>query len=854
MWKVTLKGLLAKKLRLILTGLAISLGVAFVAGTMVLTDTIKVVFEELFADSYEGTDAVVRSKEAIETDFGTERPPISDKVLQEVLGVDGVATAEGFVQVNYAQLVDAEGKPVGNPGQGSPALGFSWYDDQDLNPFTVQEGGRPPGADGEVVIDRASAEKAHLDVGDEVDVLTQKGPGKYAVVGIAKFGDADNLAGASIVLFTPEEAQRINGYADEFDEIDIVAAEGVSEEELARRVDAVVASDGASGVEVLTGAEITEENQDSLEEGLGFFNTTLLVFAGIALFVGTFIIYNTFSIVVAQRTRELALLRALGASRRQVTASVLLESVVVGVGASAIGLGLGLFLARVLKALLDALGMSIPAGATVVQLDTVVISLMVGTVITVLSAVIPARKASRVAPVAAMRDVAVETRDRRGSRLAAGLGVLGLGAGLLLFGLLVRPDNAIAYVGAGAFVVLIGVFVLSPLFARRVSLWIGSPLPRLRGMTGTIARENAIRNPKRTAVTASALMIGVALVGFVTIFAASVKASVEALVREQITSDFVISGGGAMTGVGFSPEVAEQVAALPEVAASTGVRIGPLKVEDKDGYLFAADPVASEQLFDFDVEEGSLAGLGPDEIAVSRRKADEKGWELGEELDVTFGMTGDKTLTISAIYDQKQPRGNFLVSTEAYEENFRDQLDYTVYVKLADGVSPEEARAALEPIIDDYGTVELLDQGEFVKQQSGQIDQMVNLIYALLGLAVFIALIGIANTLALSIYERTREIGLLRAVGMSRSQVRSAVRWEAVIISLFGTALGLVVGLFFGYVVFLSLRDQGFSVLDVAPGRLVLVVVIGALAGIVAARRPARRAAKLEVLEAIAFE
>lgn len=851
MWKVTIKGLLAKKLRFLLTGLAVTLGVAFLSGTFVLTDTIQRVFDDLFADVYEKTDAVVRNEEAFETDFGSQRPAVPGEVLERVRDVDGVERADGSVQVNYAQLVDKEGEAIGNPGQGAPTLGFNWSDDPELNRFRIVEGGRPPAADDEIVVDRGSARKGDLAVGDRVQVLTQRGAKKYDVVGIARFGAADNLGGASIVLFTLDEARRIAGYTDEFDEIGVVAASGLSQEELKARLSEAV---GRGQIEVLTGEEVTEENQDAMRDALGFLNTALLVFAGVALFVGSFIIFNTFAIVVAQRTREMALLRAIGASRRQVVGSVLGESAVVGALASLLGLGVGIALASALKALLNQFGLTIPPGSTVIALRTIVAALAVGTVITSLSAVVPARRAARVPPVAAIRDVAVEQPPRLLRRLAIGAAVLAIGVVLLLVGLVGRPPNAAAYVGAGGFAVLVAVIVLGPILARPVARALGAPLPALGGVTGTLARENALRNPKRTAVTASALMIGVALVGFITIFAASVKASIAAAVEDQVKADLIVRSGTGFGGPGLSPELTEQIEALPEVEAAGGIRFGAVQVDGKTTFIVAVDTAVADQLLDLNVVGGSLASISDDGIGVSRDKADDEGWKLGDEVGVLFAETGEKLMTIDAVIDPKQTPTDYLLSIAAYEANFKDQLDFRVDIALADGVSLDEGRAAIEPLLDDYPTAKLLDPAGLQREQASQVNQLVNMVYALLALAVVIALIGIANTLALSIYERTRELGLLRAVGMSRKQVVGAVLGESVLISLFGTVLGLGVGLFFGYTMYLSLRDQGFTNLDVAPFQLLLVVLVAAVAGVVAAAGPARRAARLDVLQAVSVE
>lgn len=851
MWKVTIKGLLAKKLRFLLTGLAVTLGVAFLSGTFVLTDTIQRVFDDIFADDYAKTDAVVRNEEAFETDFGSQRPAVPAAVLERVRQVDGVERASGRVQINYAQLVDKKGEAIGDPGRGAPTLGFNWSDDPELNRFRIVEGGRPPTHDDEIMVDRSSARKGDLAVGDRARVLTQRGAKEYEIVGIAGFGEADNLGGASIVLFTLDEARRITGYTDQFDEIGVVASPGVSQEELKTRLSDAVAEDA---IEVLTGAEVTKENQDAMSEALGFFNTALLVFAGVALFVGSFIIFNTFAIVVAHRTREMALLRAIGASRRQVVGSVLGESVVIGLFASLLGLGAGIVLASALKAVLNRLGLTIPPGQTVIAPRTVVVALVIGTAITSLSALIPARRASRIPPVAAIRDVAVEQPPRLLRRLAIGIAVLGIGALLLFTGLVTRPSNAVAYVGAGGFAVLVAVIVLGPVLARPVTRALGAPLPAMGGMTGTLARENAVRNPKRTAVTASALMIGVALVGFITIFAASAKASIAAAVADQVKADYVVRSGTGFGGPGLSPELTKQIAALPEVEAAGAIRFGVVQVESKNAFLVAIDTAVADRLLDLNVVEGSLGAITANGIGVSRDKADNEGWKLGDEVAVLFAETGEKAMTVDAIFDPRQTPTDYVTSLAAYEENFKDQLDFRIDIALVDGVALVDGEHAIQPLLDRYPTAKLLDPAGLAREQANQVNQLVNILYALLALAVVIALIGIANTLALSIYERTREIGLLRAVGMSRSQVVGAVLGESVLISLFGTALGLGVGLFFGYTMYLSLRDQGFTELDVAPVQLLAVVLVAAVAGVVAAAGPARRAARLDVLQAVSVE
>jgi putative ABC transport system permease protein len=852
--KVALKELAARKLRFLLTALAVTLGVAFMSGTFVLTDTIQRTFDDLFADIYRDTDAVVRQPEAFETFGESQRDPVPAALVDEVAAVDGVKVAEGATQT-YVQLVDADGEEIGNPSMGPPTFGTEWSEVDELNPMNIVEG-RAPERDDEIVTDKGTADDGDLKVGQEVRVLSNLRPKAYTLVGIAKFGTADSPGGASITLFTPAEIQRLAKYDNEYDQVQVVADDGISQTEIKQRI-----KDALSGenVEVLTGAEVTKENQDSLREGIGFFSTALLVFAGVALLVGVFLIYNTFTIIVAQRTREMALLRAVGASQRQVMTSVIIESILIGVFASALGLVAGVMLSAGLKGILNAFGFDLPSSGTVIEPRTVIAAFVVGTVITLLSAIIPARKASRVPPLAAMRDVAFERPPRVVRRGSIGGGILAGGIAMLMFGLFGSPGNGIAYVGLGALAVFVGVFVLGPLFARPLSRALGAPLLRLKGMTGNLARENASRNPRRTSATAAALMIGVALVGFITIFAASATKSVSAAVDEQMRTDYIVNSGG-FGGVPFSPELTNQLREVPEIDTITPLRFGGVQVlvdgDEKSEYVSAADPEAAEKMFDFDFRQGEMHDLTEDGIAVSERTADKYDWKLGDTIEIEFATGKTVPLTLQAIYDKTQIADDYLMSLDGYEkhQSKRLQQDFLIFMTLDQGVSADQGRAAIEPILADYPTAELQDQAQYKEDIEAQFTQIVNLVYVLLFFAVFIALIGIANTLALSIYERTRELGLLRAVGMSRRQVRSTVRWESVIIAVFGSVIGLAIGLLFGWAVVEALKNEGFTEFAAAPGQLIVVVVLAAIAGTVSAIGPARRAAKLDVLQAIATE
>jgi putative ABC transport system permease protein len=845
MLRTTIKNLAARRLRLFTTGLAVLLGVAFLTGTLVLTDTMGRTFDNLFATVNAGTDAYVRAEAAFSSSqHGDQRPRLDTALAERVAKVDGVAAVASSIQ-GYAQFLDKAGKPVGDGSMGPPTLGGNWIVNPALNPFHITDG-REPRSDSEVVVDRATARKAHFAVGDGVTVLTKSGPHAVTVVGIAAFGNVDSPGGASYAMFTERAAQERLGELGKVDAVKAVAADGVGQEELAGRIRHVL----PAGTEVLTGAQITAEDQSTIKDQMGFFNTFLITFALVALFVGAFIIYNTFSILVAQRGREMALLRALGASRRQVLGSVLVEAVVVGALASLLGLAAGVGVAGLLKALFAGLGVDIPAGGVELTSRAVVVALTAGVGVSVVSALFPARKAANVAPVAAMRDVAADGPEGGRLRVVVGAVVTGLGTLAMASGLF--SNAGVGSVGAGAALVFIGVAMLGPAVARPLSRALGSPLPRLRGMAGTLARENAMRNPKRTSATAAALMIGVALVGSITILAASTKSSIDASIDKAFAGDFVLQSSSGAMGSGFSPELASRLNQLPEVGAATGLRVTPAQVDGATTMLLGIDPATVNEVFDIGVTQGSLRDLGASQVAVLKSEATRKGLHLGDKVPVRFAETGDRELTVAAIFTNKDVAGSYVVGLPVFQANVADQIDNKVFVTTAPGVDNAAARAAITTATEGYGQVELQDRTEFKAAQAAQIDQLLNVVYALLALAVFIALLGIANTLALSIFERTRELGLLRAVGMTRSQLRSTVRWESVIIALLGTVVGLVIGSVFGWAFVKALSGEGINTLTIPAGQLATVAVIAALAGVAAAILPSRRAARLDVLHAIA--
>jgi putative ABC transport system permease protein len=849
MLRTTIKSLFARKLRLLTTSVAVMLGVAFMAGTLVLTDTLDKTLDATVAGANAGSDVYVRGDLQFDDALmGEQRDRIDTGLLEAILGVDGVATAEGHIQ-SYAQVVDKEGEPMGDPDMGAPVMGGAWLSDEQLNPFELVVGRAPrEGSDGdhEVVIDEATAETGGFVPGDSTTVITEAGPLDVDVVGIVSLDGGVSLAGAQITMFSPRAAEAYLTEPGKVDAIKVATADGIGQDELAARLAQVV----PDGVDVITGDDLVAEEQAALADDMAFFNTFLLVFAVIALFVGSFIIYNSFSILVAQRTRETALLRAIGSSRRQVTGAVLVEAVAVGLIASAAGLALGIGVAYGLQQMLTGMGLDLPKGGIVLTPTAVVASLVAGLGVSVASAVFPARRAAKVPPVAAMRDVAVENVGGSRGRRRAVIGSVMTAAGAAVMSAGLFGDAGVAMVGLGAPIVFLGVAVLGPVLARPAARIIGAPFRRLAGVPGTIARQNALRNPKRTSTTAAALMVGVALVGLITVLAGSTKASVRQAVEDDFHGDLIIASQTGMGTGGLSTDLALRLDELPDVDVVSGYRVAASEVDGHSGLLVAASPDAAASIGDLRIVDGSVDGLGLGTIAVSEDRAEKQSWSVGDVLPVQFA-TGSQSLVIGAVYDDSAALGDYFIGLDTYDANVTDRFDFQVVATAVDGVSVSALRAAVTAVADDYPLAEVRDRDEYADAMGSKVDMLVNLMYALLALAVIIALLGIANTLALSIYERTRELGLLRAVGMTRRQLRTAVRLESVIMALFGTAMGLVIGTAFGWAIVRALRGEGLTTFVLPSTPLVVLTVVGALAGVAAALLPARRAARLDVLKAI---
>jgi putative ABC transport system permease protein len=846
MWKATLKGILAHKFRLALTTLGVVLGVAFVAGTYVLTDTMGHAFDEVFAQSAAGVDVEVRAPVSFTGQASIDRARIPVSVLEDVRAVDGVAVAEGSV-FGYAQMVDKQGEAIAPVGP--PTIGVSWPETKGFSALSLRQGNAPR-RDGEVVIDATTAQEHNFRVGDRIRVLFQGPSETFSIVGILGFGEADSLGGATLAAFESETARRVLQAGDAVDSILVQAAEGVPSVQLRNRISSVL----PEGVEAVTGEAAAEEQSDAIKEGLGFLSTSLLVFAGVALFVGAFTIFNTFNILVTQRTRELALLRALGAGPGQVIRSVLAEALAVGLVAWILGLLGGIGLALGLQALLSAFGIDLPTTGLQVLPRTIVVSLLVGVGVTLAASIAPARRAARIPPIAAMRDVEAVRPVPLGRRTAIGGTVVAVGIAALFGGLFLDVGNPLALVGLGVAVVFLGVAVLSPVICRPLARAIGSPLPRIAALPGKLGRENAMRNPRRTAATSAALMVGLALVGTFLILGSSLKVSVGKAIDESLRADYTMSVQGGFTG--FSPALADQARQLEGVEVVSAVRFGEWRKPGSGGTKFVAavDPATVERVVELDVQTGSVSALDARSVMLHTSVAESEGLEVGSTFEMEFAATGIVPMRVVAIYDESRFLDDFIVSLESYEQNFSQQLDWQVLLKLAPGVSPGAVRQDLEALQREFPNIDVQNQAEVREAQEEQINAVLGLVSALLSLAVLIALLGIVNTLVLSVYERTRELGLLRAVGMSRGQVRRMIRWESVVIALIGGILGLTVGVFFGWALVRALADEGVTDFAAPAGQLVVFLVTAGLVGVVAAIWPARRAAKLDVLRAISYE
>jgi putative ABC transport system permease protein len=848
--RVALRGIAARKMRAFTTWLAIFLGVALVAGTYVLTDTINESFNEIFTESLKGTDVAVTAKQEVQSDE-VGPPAFPADLIDRVRRVDGVEAAAGAVFAT-GRFVDTDGDPIGN--SFAPNFISSLLPPRFETLDYVE--GRKPRAPTEASLDTQTADTGNIEVGDKVRLAGAHEAKTYDVVGLTKLGDT-SFGGAGIAQVTLPEAQQITDRVDQFDQISVAAADGVGDEELRDRIAQVMPPQ----VQVETGEEAAQRSSEDIEEGLGFLRIALLVFAGVSLFVGAFQIFNTFSITVAQRTREFGMLRTLGASRPQILGSVGTEALVLGLLGSAAGIAGGVGFAFGINELFKSFGIDLPNTGTVVAVRTVIVSLIVGVGVTLVAAIAPAIRATRVTPMAALREAELEDTKPRGRialAIAIGVGVLGLALMLIgLFGDIEDSGTAAALLGGGAALMLFGVSLFSPRLVRPLASITGWPVERLRGLTGRLARENAMRKPGRTATTAAALMIGLALVVFVTIFAEGLKASVSKTIDESFRGEIVLQNSD-----GFSPiprdslEAARQVDGVATVSSIT-YATGALPNGGENVRLAAVDPSTLGQVLALTFKSGdpsALAGLGPRDAILDDAFARNQGLEIGDTLRVRTPLERTASFTVRAtIEGELDLLGRAVVDESATSDFGRLQPSFAL-ARLEPEASPRQVEQAIDDAVTKrYPTVEVLNQSQLKDQQQEAVDALLGLVYALLSLAVTVSLFGIVNTLALSIHERTRELGMLRAVGMSRRQVRSMVRYEAVITALIGAILGTVLGVIFAALVSRPLADEGFS-LSYPIGTLITFLILSALAGVLAAIGPARRASRLDVLRALAYE
>jgi putative ABC transport system permease protein len=837
-WRLARRNLRSSPLRLVLISLAVILGVGFVAGAFVLGDTISHSIDGVFQQADAGVAVQVQP---ITSSSALEQQTVPASLLPTIEAVNGVASAAGTAG-GIATIIGANGKAAGV--SGAQTLGSGWVSDPALTALRLVSGRAPTGPD-DVVVDTRTAAKEHFAVGQHIRVITQAVSDTYTLVGLVRFGTTDNLLGTTLAAFSMPTAQQNFNLVGQYNTIDVSGKQGVLDSVLAQRVQAVL----PAGYKAITGSTAIQQSSDQFNSVVGILRDILLVFAGISLFVGAFIIFNSFSITIAQRTRQVGLLRALGASSGSVVREVILEALIIGLAASIIGVGFGILVALGLESLFRSFGFNLPPAPLQVEPRSVIVALAVGIGVTVIACLRPAIRASRIPPIAALREVSLE-RGHGLRRVVVALSVTALGVALVLVGLFGGKGNPYVLLGAGALLLFIGAALLTEQIARPLARIIGAPFVLIGGVSGRLGRANVMRNPARAAQTATALTIGVALVAAASIFAASLSATYVGEVDSQFLADVAVLTTNSQP---FSAAAILPLEHLPELTDVTAWRDDDFRDVHNDVQgVTGVPPKTIGSVFNPDMIHGSFADLAaPDSIAVQSGYAKDNHLVVGDTMSAFFQKSGTRHLRVVAIFSQAT-YGQFFISLAEFAKNSTIQQDSLILARASPGVSPTQARDAVTAALVDFPTLTAYTKAGYTNMVSSQVNQLLYLVYLMLGLAVIIAVFGIVNTLALSIFERTREIGMLRAIGMSRRATRAMIRWEAIIIALIGGIVGLVLGVFLGIVI--VERVSLLTTLSVPWTSLVIFLVLAGVAGVIAAIFPARRAARLEVLKAIQAE
>ncbi|MFJ6086097.1 ABC transporter permease [Streptomyces sp. NPDC092369] len=842
MFRTALRNVLAHKARLLMTVLAVMLGVAFVSGTLVFTNTISDAFQNSSAKGFDQVDVAVTPKSQRDTGNTINKTPELTKAqLDTAAKVPGASNAIGVV-TGFTAIADKDGKLIGG---GFQSQGGNYWGDKDPR-YPLTSGTAPHGKD-QVAIDAETAKRAGYKVGDTIRISVDGPVLTPRITGIFTTDDGNVAAGGSLALYDTATAQTLFGKPGTFDEIDVKAASGTSQAALKSALDKALP---AKLVETETGKKLADDQAEQIASSMSGLKQGLLVFAGIALFVGTFIIANTFTMLVAQRTKELALLRAVGASRRQVTRSVLIEAFVVGVVAGVTGLVAGIGIGAGLRSLMNSFGATVPDGPLVISPGTVVAALLVGVVITMLAAWLPGRRAAKIPPVAAMSSVHAKATTKS-LVLRNTLGALFSGAGIatVLAATTMDGSTGQAPMGLGAVLLIIGVFILTPLLSRPL-IAATAPVLRIFGISGKLARQNSVRNPRRTAATASALMIGLTLITGMTVVAGSLQKSIDKMASAAISADYIIS---MANGNELSTDVDRKLESTAGVAATSPLRNSPSRIDGTTEYLTGVNGAAIGELTDLKVDSGSFK-VGGDQVVVDDDTAKSYGWKAGSDFTVHYEDGKAQRLTVAGVYEGNELIRGIMLDNKVLTPHLTDPGDMQILVKTADGAS-SATKDKLEKALGTNPAIKVQSKQDLSDDIAQIFTLMLNMLYGLLAMAVIVAVLGVINTLAMSVFERSQEIGMLRAIGLDRKSIKRMVRLESLVISLFGGVLGIGLGVFFGWAAGELLGAKMATYELVLPWtRMAIFLLLAATVGILAALWPARRAAKMNMLAAIKSE